>query len=315
MPKRLFILCLCVQFLLLACTSKEPQGVLPKDKMVDVLTDYHLAEGINEVQAGGYEGRYTLAQAVFRKHGITEAQFDSTMLWYSGHCEDLTEIYDKVNRRIETMSAQSASRHVRTTSKYAELPTTGDSCNVWTFSTHTLLEPTPLRNLYRFSMQADSTYHPGDRFVWYFRTRYEMRDGGHDGIAQFTVTYANDTVASYTSNLIDDGEVELQITPIKQLDTLDIKSIAGFIYLPTTGARKQLHLLSLQDITLLRVHKKEVDEDELDELDTISTDTTQHVQRHHVLLEDRDTMPHEQKINVQKLRPVNNNVRRRTRRR
>ena len=49
--------------------------------------------------------RYLYIQAVFRKHRITEEQFDKSMIYYCEHAEDLSKIYIQVNKRIEAASA------------------------------------------------------------------------------------------------------------------------------------------------------------------------------------------------------------------
>lgn len=311
MRRSLSILVALAALLLVACKEQTPSGILPKQQMIDVLTDYHLAQGIYEVQGGSEEYRYMLMQSAFRQHHITEAVFDSSMLWYSGKSEVLSEMYVQVGKRIEMMAAQSASSDVEVRSKYADLPKEGDTCNIWNLATHVNLLPTPVHNLYRFSLNADSTYLPGDKFVWYFRSQFHMQDGAREAFAQFMVAYEGDTVASHAITIQGDDEQELRVEPDKNLINVPVRSLMGFIYMPMQRGSTDFRLLMLRDMALVRMHNKEEEaEAESDSLQTDSAivapaqaDSIHPVERR-TPQEFRDAQEHEQRINVQKLRPV-----------
>jgi len=73
--------------------------------MTDVLVDFHLAQGMAEAQGDNSEvTRYKFIQAVFKKHRITEAVFDSSMIYYSGRAEEFTHIYDNVVTRVQAQA-------------------------------------------------------------------------------------------------------------------------------------------------------------------------------------------------------------------
>ena len=92
----LFLVC----FVLIGCKPKRPKGILSEGKMEKVMVDYHLAQGMAEVSnEGDMEAtRYKYIQAVFKKHHITEAEFDSSLVYYFMNSEKFFEIYK--NNRI-----------------------------------------------------------------------------------------------------------------------------------------------------------------------------------------------------------------------
>ena len=91
-----------ILFLYLCCLSActvRPRSVLSQSEMVDVLVDLHKTEGILKVAGLNYghqseEVSYYLQ--VLDKHGITQAQFDSSLVWYTDNPRFFDKIYPKV---------------------------------------------------------------------------------------------------------------------------------------------------------------------------------------------------------------------------
>lgn len=88
----------------LAVVSCRPRGVLSSSELRSVLHDLHRADAILVVDDVAYRnddevGKYY--QVVLEKHGITQAQFDSTMVWYTDHPQLFDKIYPKVVAQLE----------------------------------------------------------------------------------------------------------------------------------------------------------------------------------------------------------------------
>ncbi len=82
----------------------RPRGVLSSRELQSVLYDLHRTEAI--IQAIGYNyghdeevGKYYYV--VLAKHGITQAQFDSSMVWYIDHPQRIHHIYHPLFERCE----------------------------------------------------------------------------------------------------------------------------------------------------------------------------------------------------------------------
>lgn len=84
-----------------ACKQKNDR--LSRQQMVELLTDMQLAEAI-------YQSRYeefntqdkkeALMNGVLQKHGITQAQLDSTLAWYADYPADYLKINDSVVAKL-----------------------------------------------------------------------------------------------------------------------------------------------------------------------------------------------------------------------
>lgn len=89
---------------LFSCSSKKnieiPEGILNIEQMTALLTDVHLTEStINLYQSKGNDiTSYTKEQyaLLFKKHKITEKQFEENVLFYSQQLDILDEIYAKI---------------------------------------------------------------------------------------------------------------------------------------------------------------------------------------------------------------------------
>lgn len=86
---------------LLAC---RPRNVLSPKQMEDVFVDLHMAEGMIEISGLNYGQDERLKgyfQSVLDKHGITQAQFDSSLVWYTSNPVIFEKIYPNVVERLE----------------------------------------------------------------------------------------------------------------------------------------------------------------------------------------------------------------------
>ena len=76
--------------------SKCLQNIIQPDRMENILYDYHLSisMGNNLSYSDNYQ-KEAYKNYVFEKHHITEAEFDSSMVWYTRHTEELASLYKK----------------------------------------------------------------------------------------------------------------------------------------------------------------------------------------------------------------------------
>ena len=70
-------------FSLAACRVKRPDFVLSDAKMEAVLYDYHIAKAMGEQLSYNESYKRVLyLESVCRKNGMTEGQFDTSMVWF-----------------------------------------------------------------------------------------------------------------------------------------------------------------------------------------------------------------------------------------
>ena len=133
---------LLVLMLVVACKPTVPSEYIQPDDMEDILYDYHLALAMSR-QKGGTEmdfNRSLYFQSVLKKYGVTEAEFDSSLVYYYSHVYRLKDIYSEVNERLSD-EATSLGVAVGEISRYSQYSTTGDTANIWNQQTDLLLIP------------------------------------------------------------------------------------------------------------------------------------------------------------------------------
>lgn len=318
------ILSFLLLFLALAfsCQPERKNGILSEKEMEDVMVDYHLAQGMAmSMDEKVEENRYLFIQAVFRKHNITEAEFDSSLVYYTRHSETFQEIYKRVVERVRTEAETNGVSTDVVHDQFANLTNQGDTANIWTDVDHVMLLPDKLHNLYQFHLKADTTFHKGDVFIWRFNTEFFSSTYSNEAYAHLYLVYDNDSTVCSTLPINVSSLYNLRYEPSAPLDTMDLVSIHGFVYVPIRKGVGDTRITSLHDISLIRMHvQKAVEEQQASDADSIPGDTlrvdsvaldSSSASAAKVRLkpsELREQQPREHRIRVVKEQPVNPNL-------
>ena len=87
---------------LAGCGKEIPSDIIQPSEMESLLYDYHLATTMgNDLPYGETYKKEAYLDYVFDKHHVTEAEFDSSMVWYTRHTYHLVTIYENVQKRFE----------------------------------------------------------------------------------------------------------------------------------------------------------------------------------------------------------------------
>lgn len=250
---------LAVVALLGACKPGRPSGILSPGEMGDVLYDYHLAIGLAQTEGNGDAAKeLAYKDAVLRKHGVGQAEFDSSMVYYMRHADQLHSIYADLSDRLDR-EAVSLGANASDMSRYGNLASTGDTANIWKgASSLVLLTHKPL-NYYNFEIKADSSFHKGDCFMLDFDTQFIFQDGNRDGLVALAVQFANDSVASQTIHVQSSQSYTVRV---EDRDTLGIKAVRGYFLLNNGdftsdgGSATTLKLMFVERIRLIRMHSR-----------------------------------------------------------
>ena len=84
--------------------SCRPRGVLSSRQMRRVMIDLHKTDAVLQVkglQHGHDEAEDAYYAQVLAMHGITQEQFDSSLVWYTNHPQIFDKIYPKVLSQLE----------------------------------------------------------------------------------------------------------------------------------------------------------------------------------------------------------------------
>ena len=91
-----------------SCTSntilKEPDNLIPKEKMVDLLTDMYLANAASSVKNKNLKRKIDYVPLVYEKYQIDSLRFHTSNLFYMSRIDDYELIYKEVELRLKEMN-------------------------------------------------------------------------------------------------------------------------------------------------------------------------------------------------------------------
>lgn len=260
-----------------ACKPTVPSQYLQPDEMEDVLYDYHISQAMtkSEGSAQGDYDRTKLFYAVLEKYNITEAVFDSSLVYYYSHVDRFKPIYSRVSERIAN-EGKKLGAAVGDINRYSQYSENGDTANIWRGEAAFMLLPRPTKNRFDFVIKADSTFMVGDSFMFQFYSEHIWQSGNKDAVVCIRTVYEGDSVIQSTAHFSSSGISQIRI-PAN--NTLNIKELKGFIYLadndPSTDVRK---LMFVSQIQLIRFHNKEIAQQNENKSETVvKTDSVQRV--------------------------------------
>lgn len=310
-----------------ACKPGVPSGMMKPGDLENLLYDYHMAQAMADAASDSADfRRYSYVHAVLDKYGISEAEFDSTMIWYSTHATYLDDIYKRLEVRYADQVALLGAATGETTDIYAGLDALGDTADIWHERTFSILKPCFAEDKLTFAITPDTTFRTGDSFLWRFDARYIANGKKNDAYAGLYIKYDNDSTAGITRRIYANNMTQLRLGG----DTAHaICELGGFIYYQSSAGHKDPQLLNIRNIMLVRFHP-EIKVADTTVVDSLAPDTTIIViegdstvqsvadtaSRRLSPTELRDSRSVERSINVVKEKPyrLNNRNRRNTRR-
>ena len=236
---------------LAGCKPQVPSQFLQPDDMEDILYDYYLSQSMARYSDKQDFNQSIYYQAVLKKHGVTEAEFDSSLVYYYTHADRLGQIYSSLSERMNR-EAVSLGASVSELGKYAGLSATGDTANIWHDRTMVMLLPVAPYNRMDFMIAKDSTFRKGDSFQLNMKVDFMFQSGYKDCILYVAVDYVNDSTAIYQTRVTYSGMCNLSIPGNTELD---IKQLRGFIFLGQSGDESNMQkLMFINGIQLIRFH-------------------------------------------------------------
>lgn len=235
--------------LLVGCGKQIPTDVIQPDRMENILYDYHLSISMsNNLSYSDNYQKEAYKNYVFRKYSITEAEFDSSMVWYTRHTEELAAIYKRLGERFRKEKKQVQTLLAQRENKPATSQP-GDTVNVWYDRTIYWLTDAPLTDKVTFEIPTDSNFKAKDAFLWSADYIF-LSDIGCKATVGFNIMFDNDSVVGRVQEVTRSGVQSLYIKPDS---AFAIKSVNGFIYYEDDSLRTPG--LIVNNITLTRYHE------------------------------------------------------------
>ena len=261
MSRKPIICLLAALALMMACKPKTPSQFIQPDDMEEILVDFYMARAMAQRQADQAYTQALYEEAVFSKHDVTRAEFDSSLVYYYTRADRFNAVLQRVADRLEERALVLGATEGEI-GKYAMLNANGDTANIWAERSNMAMMPVPVYNRWDFTIEADSTFRKGDSFLLQFVTNYMYQSGNKTGIAYMAVDYQDTTIAR---------NLRFSVSGLSQLrfpaQPKVIKRIRGYFYLDdgheqTTTTR----LLFMSNVQLIRFHDPKYEENQKDSL-------------------------------------------------
>lgn len=252
-----FWILLLLAGLLAGCKPTVPSAFIQPDDMADILYDYHLAQAFARNSPGAANVDYNRSAyfyGVLRKYDITEAEFDSSLVYYYSHVDYLKDIYTKVNERLGD-EAKALGASVGDIGKYSAYSATGDTANIWREQTALMLMPKPAANRFDFSVKVDTTFHLGDTFMLQFMTEFIYQSGTKDGVVCLWAKYEGDSIITMANHIAMSGLTQVRLPGNRENK---LKELRGYIYLGNGSDLKEdvLKMMFISQLQLIRFHQR-----------------------------------------------------------
>lgn len=249
--KHPLIYVLVLIFVLTGCKVRRPKEVIPESQMESLLYDYHIAKALGENLP--YNENYKKAlyvEYVFKKHGTTEAVFDSSMVWYTRNAKVLSKIYEQVNKKLKDQLNE-LDDLIAIRDNKPKISAPGDSIDVWLLERMLHITGSPLNNKLSFSIPSDSNFKARDTLQWNVHYHFlDLKpDSSEAALMAMAIQYSNDSVIGCSKTISVSGLQSIRL----QANTLgDIKEVRGYIYYP--GGKEVTKHLFANEISLIRYH-------------------------------------------------------------
>ena len=237
--------------LLLLCWACEqtPSHIIAPEQMETLLVDIHKAEAIadNIAQYATNEAKEQLRQSVFDRHDVTQAQFDTSLIWYSEHMTKYSQIYEKVTARLK--EEDDAVKTLLVERKSSPLTRPGDSIDVWNKDPYFMFEPRLYRHVLLFNVLADDNFREDDHFL--LTVNFAQLPKGTADKARLTlvIRHRNESVYTITKEVLHDGITTLEA----QAQNDRVTRVMGSIEVPLHPMWQESYA---DKISLLRIRHK-----------------------------------------------------------
>lgn len=263
------IIALITICLLTACKPGTSSRYIQPDEMEDILYDYHIGQAMAQLEdekmdQRNYDRIVNMA-AVLKKHGVSKAEFDSSLVYYYTRSDRFRTMYKRVAERLseEALSLGASEGEVE---RYAMLSMNGDTANIWAGNRTAVLIPYAPDNRINFRQLADTTYRKGDSFELNMMVEFLYQTGSKNAIVCLAAKLENDSIVSRVNHVSVSGVNQLRLNID---DTLSVKELYGYIYLGKGNDQSStLKLMFLNNIQLIRFHKQEVRSESKTELNS-----------------------------------------------
>lgn len=264
----------------LSC-SNRPDNILSPGKMEEVLYDYHIAQALaSRFSNQESDSVWLYFEAVYKKHDITEADFDSSLIYYNRHPKELKDIYSRIEERFSTslkdVQIQIGSNEMMA---YAQGSDTAQVCDIWKGEHMYVLHNNIYQNKESFIIKADTNIHKNDKFTLKANVGFisgTQERGSNNLTVCLTIKMKDGTIYSDTrGDLSRSMQDNVYVIDIGTDDDKEIESISGFFYYENKSQNRSLAYVN--DIHLTRTHTQKQEKQPADTISPVAVADSSHI--------------------------------------
>jgi hypothetical protein len=239
----------CILLLSIGC-SNRPKDVLNEEEMTCFLTDLHKLDGTLQASDVGLTDNLqntVYYKVLLKNYGITQAQFDSSLVWYTSHPKKFNSIYEEVIVRLTALQTDI------TKGKYHFIDSTyigKEKVNLWYLPTKYTFTNDSIRTLLNFNIE-NTALMVNDTYILRFLQRIAPEDSCTNQHIVFRIEYLNGKKDSVRIPTYNDGLLRRYTIKMPALKKLKIKSLSGSLL--ASKAYKGSFNAHVDSITLMRV--------------------------------------------------------------
>ncbi len=193
--------------LVVACTSTRSRYVIDDDVMEDILYDVHRSHYLLEDDIKRrYDGasQYAMMQHILKQHGVTRQEWDSSLVYYTRHADELSTIYERLTEKME----------YEATIMGAGVSEVSDSSDIWTSDRNIILTSEDLFSSYQWKVNTDTTLQAGEKVTLRCMAHFLNADAQKRATLLLALKLSDDSVMTrysvatqtgiYTTDITDD---------------------------------------------------------------------------------------------------------------
>ena len=255
-----YILLLAAVVALMMACDKAPNGIIKESDMVDILVDLHKAEAYVDnypTQFPDDSTRMMLKQSVFAKHGVTQADYDTSLVWYAHNMDVYINVYrktiDKLKNDYNNASHDRSLKQHLTSSDASALAgrayytVDGDTADLWTLPRNWFFTQAMRSSFITFDYRSDRNTGLGDCYELKFKLA-----GKHRRITSFLAVDYSDGGTAYVSHRL--GTPMWNRIAIQSDSTRTVNRIYGYLFFNLLKGE----IAYADSVQLLRTHLNSV---------------------------------------------------------
>lgn len=238
-----------------ACQPPRPSYVLDNGDMEDLLYDLHRAHftfvNSNDSRQDGAQ-QYAMFLRVLEKHKVKPAEWDSSMVYYCCHADQLEDIYKDLAERLER-EAEAVGAAVSAGS---------DTTNIWRGEQSMVLTSYQPYTTRQWSLPNDSLIDAGERITLRFTGLFLQPGEEMRAECVLAIRLQNDSVISTSQTLNRTGIYNISLTDNESLGIKEVKGMfmmrrGNLMGITASSGGKSSQILCVKDIVLLHESQKQ----------------------------------------------------------